>query len=207
MCKFGILIAVLLGACTHAAKDFSSSIERRQCHQAREFIPESQPLTQLTDSASFIARNAAAYSYVGLNYGAEVMLDASAAVGMTVALCSPYLLAAALSHSYPHSTGTNSVCLPWPDNTQIWSPPLGRNAMKTTQGLRCPNITDYSRSLELVADCHESFGTQEHLKQALATLDEIQSEKYFIYCTDFSYQQRLAEKREMVQKKLTSLSD
>ncbi|MBY0314155.1 MAG: hypothetical protein K2Q26_01460 [Bdellovibrionales bacterium] len=79
--------------------------------------------------------------------------------------------------------------------------------MKSTQNFRCPNTTSYSRSLELVADCHESFGDKEHLKQALATLDEIQSEKYFIYCTDDSYQQRLIEKRERIQSKLSSLAN
>ncbi|MBY0314154.1 MAG: hypothetical protein K2Q26_01455 [Bdellovibrionales bacterium] len=81
MNKCGILIFFLLGACTHAAKDFSTSLERRQCHRARDFIPEAQSLNQLTDSASFLAKNAAAFSYVGLNYGAEAMLDASAIVG------------------------------------------------------------------------------------------------------------------------------
>lgn len=162
-------------------------------------VPEFQRSDKAAKSAAWMANSTVAYTYVGLNYTAEVLWDVSVGTVAVVALCGPVILAATSSHTHG-----NLQCIPvGMPIKKLVSPPLGRNAWEKTHDMRCPNVEPLVESLEKVARCFEKRNTELDRKLAIATLNNIENSKYFYACVSPSISDRIAAKRVELEAQIT----
>lgn len=189
-----ILTAILIFnlSCSHQPqRQFQSHLQGLKCEEAMKAIPELKRSEKAKNSAKWMAASTAAYTYVGANYTAEILWDVSVGTLMAVALCWPAVLAVASS-----SSSRNIGCMPSPvPFKSVASPSLGRNAIKKTQTLRCPNVEPLALSLEKVAHCFESRNTEQDRELAYKTLSNIENSKYFFSCVSPEVSQRISAQR------------
>lgn len=182
---------LILANCSHSQNSFEDKLIHSQCDEAFLNLPEVQPINKTVETTAWLAKNTAAYTYVGLNYTAEILWDASVGVMGVVVLCMPVMAATA----YAARAGGNGYpvvgCLPQPDGYKgLFSPPLGRNAIKDTQDFRCPNVDGLAHSLEKVAVCYKQKGDKDKARQ---TYNNIKKSKHFFSCLEPKYQQQIQQ--------------
>lgn len=207
-----ILYTLCLTSCVHTpAKNFESQLKAGQCEKAFTAVPELQRIEKTQQTASWLMKNTVAYTYVGLNYTAEVLWDASVGTAGFIALCLPLPIMAVMSDANNHRARTplnfdqrvqpiGLSCLPEPDGIRnvVLSPPLGRNALSATENFRCPDVTPLALSLEKVGECHEKRNEIGDRDKAFKTYEAIANSSDFFSCVN-------AETRERIQKHVERL--
>lgn len=198
------IISSVLASCAHAPqKKFEARLEALQCEEAFQNVPELQKTEETKESATWMLKNSVAYTYVGINYTAEVLWDVSVGTVGFVVLCLPVPVLAGLANASLHSGPpyidgrgpTVSGCLaPLGSTKRLMSPPLGRNARKDTEKFRCPDVTPLAISLEKVSRCYENRKAPEDLHKALLTLENISGSEDFFQCVEESVQTRILKR-------------
>ncbi len=204
---------MFITSCAHAPHaTFDSHLQALRCDQAFESVPQLQKIEKTQDSMEWMVKNTAAYSYVGLNYTAEVLWDVSVGVVGFVVLCLPLQVAATKTgpgNNYPLFLGGGnppriSNCLPAPGGgAAYFSPPLGRKAYHQTKKFRCPNVTPLAESLEKVALCFEQRKSPEDTKKAMVTLENLAASEDFFSCVDEGVQRRILERHAALKVNIT----
>lgn len=217
MKHFVLGLIFLHTACTHSVEKFEAPLAKKDCSLALKNIPELQPLQKTADSAAWATKNLAAYSYVGLNYTAELAWDVSAGTLMFVGLCLPELalmtVATKNGAGYGRFSGVEAgtgfrtaLCFPVTETSKkVLAPPLGRRAYESTHSLRCPDVKGLVQSYVKVIACYEETPSKENLSEALLTIDELQSNRGFNSCVEPGQQQGLIERRAQIINKLQAL--
>jgi hypothetical protein len=206
--RFLVALLFILPSCTSKEKDFRRELASGRCDQALINLPQRDSMIKLADKSEQAAGSVLSYAFVGASYTAEVLLDAAGGTVMFVALCGvPVVLtvaALAASNGGGGSVGTGSVfgCFPGKLDA-LESPPLGRQAVKSTQDMRCPNVKSLSRSLRAVASCYEERGGVDNLIKAKANLAAVQESKDFFLCLPDEEKELLRRQRQSVELKLT----
>lgn len=203
-----IVLILILPSCASKEKDFRRQLASGRCDEALINLPQRDSMVKLADKSEQAAGTVLSYAFVGASYTAEVLLDAAGGTVMFVALCGvPLVLtAAALSASSSGGamagTGSAFGCFPGKWDALV-APPLGRQAVKSTQDLRCPNLKSLSRSLRAVASCYESRGGVDNLNNAKANLAAVQDSKDFFLCLPEEEKELLRRQKQSVDLKLS----
>lgn len=204
MNKIVSLFLILCIGCSHAPKqEFDRRIQSLQCEEALQAVPELREAEQVKTNAEWAAKSTVAYSYVGLNYTAQVLWNVSVGALAVVVICAPVIMVVASSVSGKGNGGGYAQCLPIPISDKIWVTGLGKQALHETRDLRCPNVEPLALSLEKVAGCFENRNTPEDRVRAVTTLSNIEDSRHFFSCISPETQKRIVEKHLELQKVTT----
>ena len=182
-----LIVLTLLGGCSSKEKKFNSELALGRCDEALLKLPQRDPLVKLTSTTENVASTALSYAFVGASYTAEVILDVTGGAVMVVALCAPIFIASSYSSDAPYP------CLPGRVDA-LSSPPLGRQALRATKDMRCPNLKSLSQSVRSVAACFDNKGGSENKAKARQNLEALRGSKDFYECLPIE-EQRLVEKQ------------
>jgi hypothetical protein len=205
--RFLIAILFVLPSCTSKEKEFKRDLTAGRCDEALMNLPQRDSMVKLADKSGQAAGTVLSYAFVGASYTAEVLLDAAGGTIMFVALCGvplALLTAAAIASSSDAGldvSGGDFGCFPGKLNA-LASPPLGRQAVNSTQRMRCPNVKSLSRSLRSVAACYEARGGIDNLYKANANLTAVQNSKDFFLCLPKEEKELLQRQQQSVISKL-----
>jgi len=188
MFRVAIASLIFITSCSAPQKRFEAQLQSQNCEAALEQLPENDSTVQLVKGSQQALGTAAAYTFIGASYTAEVLWDFTAGTVVLVALCSPMLLittasSVSISPHYRNEDGTNRYpgCFPGKVGA-LSSPPLGRRAKAATQSLRCPDLTSLSQSVRSVASCFERRGDEVSRSQARQALEALQKSDRFYEC-------------------------
>jgi hypothetical protein len=201
-----VFLIFICSACAHESKKFEDNLVHQKCDDASRGLPGSAPLERSADEMKYLTKNAAAYSYVGANYAAEVVWDVSTGTVAYVGICGIPTAGIVSTGSVEFFYLIPAACAAaeW-TRRQIQSGPLGRRALQATQAMRCPsNLTVINDSLQRVASCYENRGDQESLKKAATSLENIEKSKGFFSCLEPEDQMLVRSRREEIERRITS---
>lgn len=202
MKKF-FLIFLCLCFCTHKPlkpKELMVS-EAWDCDNLANHLTEESKAEQALEAMAWLSKNTVAYSYIGLNYSAEIAWDASVGLMHGLVLCGPFLVVSSLSagnmilSSYGNPQqghNTPAVCLPAPSfSKSLFAPPLGRMARTQTQMFRCPNVERAGQLALVRASCYKQRNLAGDRDKALQVLDAAMGGESSFACFPASMQELL----------------
>lgn len=184
--KFILVLALALSGCVSGEKkqaSFDENLQLGRCDEAVVNLPQNDPMVKMVRHSEHAGKSVLSYAFVGASYTAEVLWDVAGGTVMFVALCGPLLAASVAGNAavyYPDG-GQAVSCLPG-KLSALGAPPLGRQAVKATREMRCPEVATLSRSLRAVASCYESRGGEENLRKAEAQLQSIRKSAQLLSC-------------------------
>jgi hypothetical protein len=194
-----LAIAIGLTGCVAKTKQFNQHVVAGRCDEAVLNLPQHDPLVKLANRSEQAAGSVLSFAFVGASYTTEVLWDVAGGTVMAIALCSPVLLASVTS-----TVGTDDKskikCLPGRIDA-LGAPPLGRQALKRTQGLRCPDLASLSRSLRSVSSCYEARGGKENFHKAEQNLKAVIDSEDFYACLPKAEKETLSRQLLIVQNK------
>lgn len=205
MFKFFLILSLFLFKCAHNPHhEFNSLLEKKNCEDSFVHIPELQASQRVVKNADWAAKNTLAYTYIGLNYTAEVVWDVSVGAVGVIVLCAPFVALMAASSASGNPSGMiGAPCFPPPEFSKILlSPPLGKKSFLATEALRCPNVEPLVLSLEKVAHCYEDRNGTNDAEKALKTMDSIIYSQHFFSCASLQTQKRIEEKQTLLKNKI-----
>lgn len=195
-----LMAFLVLLSCSSKEKQFNDHLSMGRCDDALIHLPQKDPMVKLANSTEQAAGTVLSYAFVGASYTAEVLWDVAGGTVMFVGLCGvPVALTA-----FSNGSGQGMLCFPGKMDA-LGAPPLGRQAIRQSRPLRCPDLKSLSRSMRSVAACYESRGGAEDLAKAEKTLQSLQSAKDFVSCLPFEKHQLLNQQLTAVQVKRASL--
>lgn len=198
-----ILLAVSLVACSSAKKNFNQELASGRCDEAMKTLPERDPLVKLTDTTELAAGTVASYAFVGASYTAEVMWDIVGGTVMVVALCAPAIAVQGLAVASTDADHSRISCLPG-SISALGAPPLGRQALKASKPLRCPDLKSLSRSLRAVASCYNQKDKKADWLKAQQTLQALKNSEDFYSCLPADEHEHIDVQFREIQAKLAS---
>ena len=158
---------------------FETALSAGRCEEALENIPEREGKIKFLGKVDRATGTALSYAATGAGYTADVVVTVVGGAVVFVALCGPLIAAQALSSN--GQVGGSVACLPG-DLTGLGSPQMGKEIYKTTQELRCPDLTALSKSVRRVASCIEAKPDRAHLEKAKQTLNSISGSDEVMNC-------------------------
>lgn len=189
---------LVLNSCSNAEKRFQSELSSGRCDEALEQLPSKDPLVKLGSKTEQTAGTMASYVFVGASYTVQVLWDiVGGAVGL-VAMCGPtVVVSVAAASAGPDGKMIPIHCLPG-DVKVLMAPPLGKEAHKRTQKMRCPDLVGVSRSIREVATCYQNRGGDDNKAKAKQSLESVKSSKDFYECLPSDEQKAVEDQLQAV---------
>ncbi len=203
----GMILTVILfftSACsTIPEKDFNYQVKNGKCEEAVKNVPDSS-LSSLFKSTKNITGTAASYVLTGLTYGSEVTFYVVGGITAGLAVCSPII---ALEVSGKTSGSASTECFKVVTHGISSSEfgkgkYLGGKVYDKTSSWRCPDLSDFSKSLREIATCYEQKNDVENLEKARAQLDIIRNQDFQESCVDDEERAEILKQYEEIEKKI-----
>ena len=198
-----LLISAMVTGCSHPQQKFAERLAEQDCDQALDSLPENDPSIKLLKQTQHAAKSVISYGYIGANYTAEVLWDTVAGGIVMVALCSPAIALSIPLSAAGGGSGSGIPCFTLDGGLrQVLSPPLGRNSIRETEAMRCPDLTSLTRSVRGVAACFEARGNEANLVRAKTSLMQLQDSKGYYACVQPDAKLQLSQDLERLEHKL-----
>lgn len=173
------------------------------CDQLMHNAIEKHSDTKVIKAVESASGAVLSYAWTGTNYAVETIWDVTAGTVVFVALCSPGILASALSTNTNPYAGIGVGCLPGKLNT-LASPPLGRIAYKRTKSWRCPDLGSFSRDLQASYKCYAQSTNKKEIKHGLQSLEALAASRSLIDCFPAEGRASLFDHLDILSKRLNS---
>ena len=158
---------------------FEQDISDRRCEQAYQNIPIESTSKKITNQSKEVLGTLSSYALTGGSYAVEVIWDITGGTAMVLAICSPQILASMVANSAPMPCFADT-------DKDLWkvlaAPPLGRKTFEETKNWRCPDLTNFTRSLQKVSSCYQKRGKEGDLEKAKNHLKAIINSKNYFSC-------------------------
>ncbi len=197
-------MALLSSCASNPQKNFDQYVSEGKCEEAIKNLPSDGKT--IFDETQAITGAVASYTLSGLAYGAEITIYLVGGVAVSAVICSPIIMLEASANSTGNISGHcfGSV-MSTVAKGRMSDELLGKKIYRNTESWRCPDLSEFSRNLRIVASCYESKNDLVNLEKASSQLALLKEQNFQNNCIDENEREMITAQHESIHKKIAEL--